>query len=530
MGGSRYVIILLAVCLFLFLFALGNMALTEPDETFYAQTAKEMLTSGSWGTPMIFGKPQFEKPILYYLFVRLSYMAFGINEFAARFPSAVFGILGVLGIFFLGRVLFSELCAFLSGLVMAVSAEYLILSRACVTDIALTVFILYGFLFFILGWTGRRKAWYLASSAAIALAVLTKGPIGAFIPLVVIASYLTVSRQWTGVKNVPVGSSIIIFLVIALPWYAAMVQMYGNALISEFFGVHNITRFLEPEHRIGTSPFFYIPIVLGGIFPWTFFSLFGAWYMYKHDSFTSGFKAHKLFLSLWFLVVFLFFSVSRTKLVTYIFPLFPVLAIVTGRFWEVFITGKGESRTLKKFMNVSYFLLAAFSVLAVAGFYFLTRYRYPYAVTGTLISGAVFVFGVLVSLAFFMRDKRAYAFYSVIATVMVFLVFLNGAVLPAIEKVESSKTLSLKFKELADPGEPLGGEDDHRRGIAFYTDRTDVVDIHPYPDLVDFVSRDERVWCIIQRKHYNQLKEHKPDLVSEPLLQSGKKVLFTNKP
>ena len=105
----------------MFFFGLGKMALTDPDETFYAQTAKEMLQSGQWGTPLIFGQPQFEKPVLYYLLVRLSYMAFGINEFSARFPSAIFGVLGVLGVYLLGGVLFSRRSGFFSAFIMTAS-------------------------------------------------------------------------------------------------------------------------------------------------------------------------------------------------------------------------------------------------------------------------------------------------------------------------------------------------------------------------------------------------------------------------
>ena len=142
-----------------------------------------------------------------------------------------------------------------------------------------------------------------------------------------ITLYLSLSRQWGKVRGVPVFASILIFLIISLPWYIIMLMIHGDALVSEFFGVHNVIRFMEPEHRIGISPFFYIPVVLAGFYPWTFFLPFGAWNMYRHDK-PGGqgteVKGYRLFLLLWFLVVFLFFSAARTKLVTYIFPLFPV--------------------------------------------------------------------------------------------------------------------------------------------------------------------------------------------------------------
>ena len=103
-----FVLLLVAAALFLFFYGLGDMALTDPDETFYAQTAREMLDAGDWTTPVIFGKPQFEKPAFYYWLVMISYMIFGVGEFAARLPSAIFGIAGVIGVYFLGRLFFSK--------------------------------------------------------------------------------------------------------------------------------------------------------------------------------------------------------------------------------------------------------------------------------------------------------------------------------------------------------------------------------------------------------------------------------------
>ena len=139
--------VLLALCAFLFFFRLGSMALTDPDETFYAQTAKEMLNRGEWTTPYLYGKPQFEKPILIYWLIESSYKAFGVNEAAARLPSAVFGLLGVIAIYLLGTLLFDKRAGFLSALILATNVEYIILSRACITDMVLTVLMLLGALF-----------------------------------------------------------------------------------------------------------------------------------------------------------------------------------------------------------------------------------------------------------------------------------------------------------------------------------------------------------------------------------------------
>ena len=93
------VLLLLVLSGYLYFFQLDKIALTDPDETFYGQTAKEMFLKGEWLTPTLYGQPQFEKPILFYWLIEISYQMFGINEFAVRFPCALFGFLGLVGIY-----------------------------------------------------------------------------------------------------------------------------------------------------------------------------------------------------------------------------------------------------------------------------------------------------------------------------------------------------------------------------------------------------------------------------------------------
>jgi 4-amino-4-deoxy-L-arabinose transferase-like glycosyltransferase len=533
MRGTHYVIILAAITLFLFFFGLGDMALTDPDESFYAETAREMLNRGEWITPHIFGKPQFEKPVLFYILVVLSYMVFGVGEFAARFPAAVFGMFGVLGVYFLGKRLFSPLCGFLSGLILGTSIQYLALARACVTDMALTVLILYTFVFFLAGWSGGRKANYLAASLMAALAVLTKGPIGLFIPGLIVLLYIISSREWDKLKKIPAAWCILLFLAVSLPWYITVWRVHGAAFVDEFFGFHNVTRFLEPEHRIGTSPFFYIPVILGGFFPWSVFLFLGAWGMWREKA-VSGQRSegigHRAFLLIWFLVVFLFFSASSTKLVTYIFPLFPVLAVVTGRYWERFISPENGRQGVDRTMNAGFMVFGALSVLAAAGTVLLVRHEYPGtpALKGAVMGVSAFLAGIIVSAFFLFRGRKMAAFSAIIAAVMISSLPVVRYIFPVIDVHESSKVLSQRVKELASDSEAVGGENDHRRGIAFYMQREDIADIHPNQALREFFSREDRVWGIIQLKHYDNLKRDMPGSVSGPLFRAGKYVVITN--
>lgn len=531
MRAYHHIVLLLAVCMFLFLFDLGNMALTDPNETFYAQTAKEMFESGKWAIPVVLGKCQFEKPALYYWLILASYKQFGVNEFSARLPSVVFGIAGIIGIYLLARLLFSPLCGLLSGLIMSTCVQYLALARGCVTDMVLMVFILFCLFFFLLAWTEKKKLYYLLSSVMAALAVLTKGPVGLFIPAVIVGLYVATGGRWKELRRVPVVWSVLVFLAVCLPWYIIVMKSHGGAFIEEFFGFHHVTRFLEPEHKVPLLPLlYYIPIIIGGFFPWSAFLPFGARFLYRKDSSASRVESHKLFLAFWFLTVFVFFSIARTKLVTYIFPLFPVMAVVTGRFWENFITDSAEDRRPPASMNISYSIFVFLAVAILTGISFVIGGKYVFIAPQLLLCGTVFLSGTVLSGFFFLYKKKFLAFFAIIFAVIALVFPMVKLVLPVVEMYESSKILAFKVRELAASDEPLGGESDHRYGIAFYSGRTDVEDIHPHSDLVNFVSRKQRVWGIIRLKHYNQFKRDEKDLYLEKVFESGKYAIVTNKP
>ncbi len=537
MKNNRYWAVLAALCLVIFLSGLGNLALTDPDETFYAQTSKEMLEAGDWVTPRIFGEPQYEKPIFHYWLVISSYKIFGVNEFAARFPSAVLAIFGILGIFLIARLLYSPLTGFLSAAIMATSLEYLVVGKACVTDMTLTVAIIYTLLFFLRGWVSGSKCSYFACAVSAAVAVLTKGPIGLFIPGAVILIYLSLTGQIRELfRRVPVFSSFLVFLAAALPWYAAVFMLDGKAFMDEFFGFHNITRFIHPEHTIGDTPFFYLPVAIGGLFPWSVFFLFALWDIYgrKKNGINSAvgqdgsLRSPKVFLAAWFLLVFLFFSASRTKLVTYILPLFPAMAIITGKFWADMAEGGVPGEKVRR----AFWFFSAVSLAAAAGALGLVWHEFPgsKAVIGAVIGSVVFIVSVLVSWRFLLKGKILGAFWAIIASVVLIIPPVIIYIFPPIEEYESRKALSTALKELAGPGERVGAESDHRRGVAFYSGRIDVEDIHPSEKRSEFFKDKNKVWGIIKIRHYEQVKQELKEKAPVEIKRSGKHVLVTNLP
>ena len=143
---------------------------------------------------------------------------------------------------------------------------------------------------------------------------------------------------------------------------------------------------------------------------------------------------------------------------------------------------------------------------------------------------AVFIAGLIASYVFFAKGKRYLSFGVIIAMFLILTVPVSFSVAPVIASAESAKPLVDLMVKYAGKEDPIGGENDNMRGIAFYSGRKDARDIHPYNDLIDFARSDERVWGIIKNKHYRQLKEQRTDLYLIKVGQSGKNVLFTNRP
>ena len=147
---------------------------------------------------------------------------------------------------------------------------------------------------------------------------------------------MLVTRSFSELKNMKLPAGILIFAVVAVPWYWAMYSIHGNPFIETFLGFHNITRFTSPEHAEGVLWYYFIPVLILGFFPWTAILIQSVW-----TSLTAsrrGDFSALVFLNIWMIFIFLFFSISRTKLVSYILPMFPPLAMIVGwylaRLWE----------------------------------------------------------------------------------------------------------------------------------------------------------------------------------------------------
>ncbi len=351
-------IVLTAVVTFLFWWRLGSLGLIDPDEPFYAQTTREMVQSGDWITPRLFGEPQFEKPILFYWQTCLSQTVFGDNEFAARVPGALAASLLVFLTWGIGRKLLSPLAGFLSALVLATGAMFVVMSRLMLTDISHTLFISTGIYCLWEAFHAPEKQslrWLLGFTVVSALSMLTKGPQGLVFSIMAGFTYgyiQNIKQPWS-LRSLAI--CVPLWLLIAAPWYLAMFTLHQSGPTApgtgwsyywnSFFVHENWDRFWHSEHQGNNTWYYYLEILIGGTLPWIPLTLAALWQNGK-----SIFNFHYLrqhngicLILCWLVPSYIFMNVAQTKIPSYIFFLFPPLALLAGHTLERWIN-EGFSR------------------------------------------------------------------------------------------------------------------------------------------------------------------------------------------
>ncbi len=316
---SGQVGLLLLLCMVLFFVNLGQWDLWNPDEPRYAQVAREMVNGGDWILMHFNGQVYGDKPPLFFWFIALSsYLWGGFTSFAVRFPSAFFGTLTILLTFFIGKRLYSARTGFLSGLILATSHEFVYLSTRANIDTTLTFFTTGSFFFFIRWYKmGEENLQDSAKGASIfgfyvclGLATLTKGPVGFILPLLVCLVFLILRRDWGSLKRMRLLPGMILFILIVLAWYVPALLKGGKDYFNETIMLHTVDRFAKGSSHI--RPFYYYLYNFPADFlPWIFFLPSAIVYGFSRGK--AGIKREFLFLFVWFVVIFIFFSFQKER-------------------------------------------------------------------------------------------------------------------------------------------------------------------------------------------------------------------------
>lgn len=326
---------LLILCLALFFLGGWLVPVTDPTENCYTLTAKEMLEAGDYFSPRIYGNFWYDKPIFFYWELILAYKIFGINDFAARFFPAVFATAGVfMTKFFAGRM-FNKEIGFTAAVILAASIEYWYIAHAIITDMTLFCAIATTLFAFYFGFMERRRRLYYVAFAAAGVAVLTKGPIGFFLPALIILLFLIIEGALKELLSPQIWKGFAIFLAVVSIWYLPMYVIHGQAFLDEFLGVHNYLRATVSEHPQYDVWYYYPIVLLIGWTPWLFPILYGAGKFLWRERRLPALDARKRFLLIWAAAVFIVFQSFATKYPTYTFPyMMPLAILFAGYFIE----------------------------------------------------------------------------------------------------------------------------------------------------------------------------------------------------
>ena len=529
-------LLLFIVPFFLFL---GRVPLIEPDEGRYAEIPREMLELGDFITPHLNYVKYFEKPPLHYWFNVLSFKMFGINEFAARFPGALMGLLTVLVTYHAGRRLFGRREGLLAALILGTSIGFIGCARTDITDMTLTCSLSSALFFFIVATREgehRKGLYYHLFYICAALAVLAKGLIGIVFPAAIIFLHMLLTRNRRLLGEMRLLSGIPLFLLISAPWFIAV--SLKNPEFPRFFFIHeHLERFTTTVHHHKKGIWFFFPVLLVAMLPWSFFipgSLRGVW----RERFSAEGRT-RFYLTIWASFIFIFFSVSGSQLEPYILPVFPAIALLMGSHYSK------STNLLSSMMQTQAYAVAAVLITTGIG---VILYPHLSSLPGLTFLGAA-VTGAILLLegAVILRNispPHFQLFTGLILSSYLLVTVTPNLVAAGMAKRRSLKELGLKISELADK-EAVVSSFELLQGLPFYTKRrvTDVGD----PGEAAFGSKegDNSAWFIDRQRFVsiwdsnihvfavlsrNDLKQLQGKMKAAPIIvkESGKKILIEN--
>ena len=353
--------LLLALVAALLLFRLGAVPLLGPDEPRYTRVAVEMAMSGDFVTPRLQGQPWLEKPALYYWLAAGAFRAFGETETAARLPSVLAALLltGTTALF--GARVFGSGAGLHAGFVVGTALLTFAYGRAASMDMLLAAWVtvavaLSGLA--LLGIAGRLAI--PAAGAAAGLAVLAKGPIGLLLPALVIGAALLLRRERAAWERLLSPAAVVLFLLVALPWYLLVYRAVGWPFIEVFFLDHNVARFTSTIHRHPGPFVYYVPVLVAGFAPWS------GLLVPAFRGLAPRLRTADGFVLAWLVAPLLFFSAAGSKLPGYILPCLPPLALLMGRAADRWVA-EGHRRSGER-RAAALITLALCAVVATAPF------------------------------------------------------------------------------------------------------------------------------------------------------------------
>lgn len=476
----------------------GNLEyrkLVRPDEGRYAEIAREMAASGDWITPRLNGIKYFEKPALQYWITAGAYRLFGEHHWTARLWSALTGFLGIFFAAFAATRLFGREAGLLSAAVLGSSLLYTLIAHMNSLDMGMTFFMGGALMSFLLAQQDgaskpANRLWMHVAWAALAFSVLSKGLMGIVLPGAVIVLYTLIERDFGLWKRLHLFSGIALFMAIAAPWFIAV--SIANPEFFHFFFIHeHFERFLTKTHGRYEPWWWFIPVLAAGILPWLITLIDSLAHAWKVEPAAQQHFKPKRFLLIWAVFIFVFFSLSGSKLASYILPIFPALALLIGEhlsridgrrlFWQILPVA---------FLATAGLLLAPNTVRFADNE--LARGQYAVFANWLLAASAIWLVGTIAALLLSYRDKtRGAIIVLACSSLIAAQVLLTGH--DSLSATRSDYAIAEQIKPHLRPGAPFYSLEGYDQTLTFYLKRT--VTLVNYQDEMAFgIAQEPDKW------------------------------------
>ena len=507
--------LLVGFCFVLYFVNLGQWDLWNPDEPRYAEVSREMVHGGDWILMHYNGNVYPDKPPLFFWLMGLSsYLWGGFTSFSVRFPAAFFGTLTVLITFLLGKSLYGSRTGFLGGLILATSFEFAFLSTRANIDTTLTFFTTASLFCFFLWYRQNREAknhpqkdlsrftiygFYMS----MAFATLAKGPVGFILPLFVSLVYLIFQKDWKGIKEMRLLTGMLLFLGMVLCWYLPAVWKGGREYLEQTLLVHSIARYSKGWAK-GQPIYYYLYDFPTGFFPWIVFLPSAFVYAYSMKPIEK--RREFFFLTIWFAVIFIFFSLSKGKRGIYLLPLFPAASLLVGKLLQDFLSFQMD-HFRERWIFLPLYLLLGVMFVAGAVLPWIVSVKFPSFMPYSLPLAFLLMGGSL-TLFILYRFKNLGAMFLLFIGILAAGYFYTArAVFPLINETKSARFISQEVVSRVQPGEKLAVYG--RLSTApynFYTGIVPILDLVSPKNLFQFLNTSERVFCLITSNELRRLQ------------------------
>jgi hypothetical protein len=467
---KRKILFLLVIPLLLYMMLLPVIPLTEPDEARYSDIPSLMNHSGDYVTPRLNHVVYLEKPPLAYWATAFFFKVLGESEFTSRLFSGLCAWGCILLVYAMGVFLYDEKTGLYSAAVLSTFLYPFILGRLNLLDMPLTFLvglaIWAGFRFF--AGNCQRRRWIYLFYFSSALAFLTKGLVGILLPFAITGIWLATQKRWRDMLKLIDLPGIGLFLAVTSPWII-LVQKANSNFLHYFFISQHFLRYTTDAHGRVTM-FYYLPVIVLGTVPWLSFFIPILWRSTQRALILQTFK-HSLLLS-WMIFILVFFSISSSKMPTYISPVFLPVAIVFGRAFKLYeeeetSSEKGECRGFLRQLPMVIQSLIFLVLLLLPPF--LKEYPVPLGEWWPWVTLPILVLMLTVFLTDLAHKRWRRSWF--LTLYLLSAIFLGSIVFPLSRYLtphKSSLPVAQAIKEFIPAGEELYQYRIYLRGINFY--------------------------------------------------------------